>query len=542
LFAGATPGQAAARVLGLLVAGLVLKNVLAYATKQIQVAIQESLVRDLRVDLFDHLLRLDLDYFQRTRAGQLISSLIIDVDHVKSVVTAALATFFQNLVIIAVTLAILSQISWRLTVLVLATAPILVLGMRQLLRRLRRHSRARADERGAITATVAERVGAIKLIRAYGEESSELARFHRQSQDYRKKVIRTQRFSSLMSPVSEMFGGFLIILIVFVAMHPSVIGGNPLSPESIVVFLVAALRVMSPIKKIAEFPAALAVALASAERVFDVLDQPERERDRPDEREARFTREIRYEDVSFRYGSGPEVLREVSLTIPKGQVVAIVGPSGAGKTTLVDLLPRFHDPTAGRILIDDVPAVRLTRSSLRKLLGVVGQETILLNDTVHANIAFGTPGATRAAVEQAAAAANADEFIQDLPERYDTMLGERGMRLSGGQRQRIAIARALLRDPPILILDEATSALDPVSERLVQEAIERLMQDRTVLVIAHRLSTVRHADEIVVLDDGRVIERGDHTALYQAGGLYRRLYDLQFRDAPLAVPASGPLP
>jgi len=542
LFAGATPGEAAARVLGLLVAGLVLKNVLAYATKQIQVAIQESLVRDLRVDLFDHLLRLDLDYFQRTRAGQLISSLIIDVDHVKSVVTAALATFFQNLVIIAVTLAILSQISWRLTVLVLATAPILVLGMRQLLRRLRRHSRARADERGAITATVAERVGAIKLIRAYGEESSELARFHRQSQDYRKKVIRTQRFSSLMSPVSEMFGGFLIILIVFVAMHPSVIGGNPLSPESIVVFLVAALRVMSPIKKIAEFPAALAVALASAERVFDVLDQPERERDRPDEREARFTREIRYEDVSFRYGSGPEVLREVSLTIPKGQVVAIVGPSGAGKTTLVDLLPRFHDPTAGRILIDDVPAVRLTRSSLRKLLGVVGQETILLNDTVHANIAFGTPGATRAAVEQAAAAANADEFIQDLPERYDTMLGERGMRLSGGQRQRIAIARALLRDPPILILDEATSALDPVSERLVQEAIERLMQDRTVLVIAHRLSTVRHADEIVVLDDGRVIERGDHTALYQAGGLYRRLYDLQFRDAPLAVPASGPLP
>ena len=429
-----------------------------------------------------------------------------------------------------------------LTVLVLATAPILVLGMRQLLRRLRRHSRARADERGAITATVAERVGAIKLIRAYGEESSELARFHRQSQDYRKKVIRTQRFSSLMSPVSEMFGGFLIILIVFVAMHPSVIGGNPLSPESIVVFLVAALRVMSPIKKIAEFPAALAVALASAERVFDVLDQPERERDRPDEREARFTREIRYEDVSFRYGSGPEVLREVSLTIPKGQVVAIVGPSGAGKTTLVDLLPRFHDPTAGRILIDEVPAVHLTRSSLRKLLGVVGQETILLNDTVHANIAFGTPGATRADVEQAAAAANADEFIQDLPERYDTMLGERGMRLSGGQRQRIAIARALLRDPPILILDEATSALDPVSERLVQEAIERLMQDRTVLVIAHRLSTVRHADEIVVLDDGRVIERGDHTALYQAGGLYRRLYDLQFRDAPLAAPASGPLP
>jgi len=292
--------------------------------------------------------------------------------------------------------------------------------------------------------------------------------------------------------------------------------------------------VMSPIKKIAEFPAALAVALASAERVFDLLDQPERERDKPGEREARFTREIRYEAVSFSYGTGPPVLDRVSLTIPKGHVVAIVGPSGAGKTTLVDLLPRFHDPSAGRILVDDVPATELTRSSLRRLLGVVGQETILLNDTVHANIAFGTSEASRVQVEQAAAAANADEFIRQLPERYDTMLGERGTRLSGGQRQRIAIARALLRDPPILILDEATSALDPVSERLVREAIERLVRDRTVLVIAHRLSTVRHADEIVVLNEGQVVERGDHTALYHDGGLYRRLYDLQFRDEPMA--------
>ncbi|HSM16491.1 MAG TPA: ABC transporter transmembrane domain-containing protein [Gemmatimonadales bacterium] len=247
ILSGATRGEAAARVLGLLVAGLILKNALSYAARQIQVAIQESLVRDLRVDMFDHLLRLDLDYFQRTRAGQLISSLIVDVDQVKSVVTATLASFFQNGVVIIITLIILSQISWRLTLLVLAAAPILVLGVRQLLRRLRRHSRARADERGAITATVAERVGAIKLIRAYGEEAGELERFRRQSHDYRKRVIRTQRFSSLMSPVSEMFGGLLIILIVFVAMRPGLLGGNPMTPESIVGFLVAALRVMSPI-------------------------------------------------------------------------------------------------------------------------------------------------------------------------------------------------------------------------------------------------------------------------------------------------------
>jgi len=252
--------------------------------------------------------------------------------------------------------------------------------------------------------------------------------------------------------------------------------------------------------------------------------------ERPGEGEARFERDIVYDRVSFRYGKGDLVLTDVSFTIPRGRVVALVGPSGAGKTTLADLLPRFHDPTSGRILLDGVPLDRLTRRSIRSLMGVVSQDTVLLNDTVHVNIAYGSPGATRAQVEAAAEAANAAGFIRQLPEGYGTVLGERGTRLSGGQRQRIAIARALLRDPPILILDEATSALDTESERLVQQAIDRLMQDRTVLVIAHRLATVRDADEIVVLDDGRVVQRGSHEALYRAGGLYRRLHDLQFRD------------
>jgi len=220
----------------------------------------------------------------------------------------------------------------------------------------------------------------------------------------------------------------------------------------------------------------------------------------------------------------------VSLALPKGKVVALVGPSGAGKTTLADLLPRFHDPTEGAITMDGVPLTRLTRRSVRALLGVVSQDTVLLNDTVRANIAYGSPGATAAQVEAAARAANADLFIAQLPQGYDTLLGERGTRLSGGQRQRIAIARALLRDPPILVLDEATSALDTESERLVQQAIDRLMAQRTVLVIAHRLATVRDADEIVVLDAGRVVQRGTHEQLFRSGGLYRRLYDLQFRD------------
>ena len=352
--------------------------------------------------------------------------------------------------------------------------------------------------------------------------------------------MRTQRFSSLTSPLTEVFSGFLVILIIWAGTTPGLVGlGAPLAPEAIIVFLMAALKLTSPLKTIASFPAVMAVALASAERVFELLDQPVAEIDRPGEEPARFEREIVFDRVTFRYGDDEPVLADVSFTLPKGRVVALVGPSGAGKTTLADLLPRFHDPTGGRILMDGVPLTRLTRRSLRGLMGVVSQDTVLLNDTVRRNIAYGSPNATLQQVEAAAAAANAGGFISGLPLGYDTMLGERGTRLSGGQRQRIAIARALLRDPPILILDEATSALDTESERLVQQAIDRLMHHRTVLVIAHRLATVRDADEIVVLDAGRVVQRGSHAELLRAGGLYRRLYDLQFRieEAPVIAEA-----
>ena len=532
--AGASPGEATARIVLVLLVGLLLKNAMSYASSQLNVAMQEGLVRDLRRQLFRHLLTLDLDFFQRTRAGQLISGIISDVDQTKTAVTAALAAFFQHFVVILVTLVILWLTSWKLTLLTLAAAPVLVLGIQQLLKRLRRHSRARAEERGEITATVAERLGAMKLIRAYGAEELESDRFQEQSDRYRKRVIRTQRYSSLTSPVSEVFGGVLVILIIWAGTSP-VFGssGQPLSPEALIAFLIASLKMMSPIKAISQFPAVMAVALASAERVFHLLDLPAMDVDRPEDREPTFQRDIVFEDVSFRYGDGDPVLRDISFTIPKGQVVALVGPSGAGKTTLVDLLPRFNDPVSGRILMDGAPLTHLRRRPLRRLMAVVGQDTLLLNDTVAANIAYGQVGVSREKIEGAAQAANAAEFIAQLPSGYDTMLGERGTRLSGGQRQRIAIARALLRDSPILILDEATSALDAESERLVQEAIERLMQDRTVLVIAHRLATVRHADRIVVLNEGRIVESGSHEELFRRGGLYRRLYDLQFRDENL---------
>jgi ATP-binding cassette, subfamily B, bacterial MsbA len=538
LVAGLTPGQAAGRLVVVLVVGLLLKNALGYASSQISVGVQEGLVRDLRTRIFDHLLTLDLGYFQRTRAGSLISGIITEVDQTKSVITASLISLFQNIVVVATTLLVLSQISVRLTLLTLACVPVMVLLLQSLLRRLRRHSRARARERGEVTSTITERIGAVRLIRAYGEEARESRRFHAQATRYRKQVIRTQRFSSLTSPLTEVFSGFLVILILWAGSRPGLIGlGGPLAPEAIIVFLMAALKLTSPLKTIASYPAVMAVTLASAERVFEILDEPSAEVDRPGEGEARFEREVRFEDVTFRYGGGDPVLSEVSLTLPKGRVVALVGPSGAGKTTLADLLPRFHDPVGGRITMDGVPLTRLTRRSLRSLMGVVSQDTVLLNDTVHANIAYGSPTATREQVMAAARAANAEAFVLQLPQGYDTVLGERGTRLSGGQRQRIAIARALLRDPPLLILDEATSALDTESERLVQQAIDRLMAQRTVLVIAHRLATVRDADEIVVLDAGRVVQRGSHEQLFRSGGLYRRLYDLQFRDQEPALAA-----
>lgn len=524
---GGDRAAAGTRLVVLLLGGLLLKNACTYAAGQLSVAVQEGLVRDLRVALYRHLLSIDLGFFQRTRQGQLVSGVISDADQSKQAVTAALVSFFQNAVLIGTSLVILSFISWQLTLITLAAAPVLVIGIQQLLRRLRRYAGEWAEERGQLTSTVTERLGAIKLIRGYGAEEYEVGQFAAQADRYRKRLIRTQRFSTLTHPVSEVFGGLVIILIIWAGANPAIVGAN-LSPEVTIGFLVVALKMMAPIKALSQFPTAMAIALASAERVFGWLDRASSEQDGPDVRPARFERELAFDRVSFRY-EDELVLDQVSFVVPKGRVVAIVGPSGAGKTTLLELVARFHDPVAGTIALDGQPLGGLSRASLRGLIGLVSQETVVLNDTVHSNIAYGRPLATRDQVREAARAANALEFVERLPEGFDTMLGERGTRLSGGQRQRIAIARALLRDPPILILDEATSALDTESERLVQEAIDRLMRDRTVLVVAHRLATVQHADEILVLEGGRIVERGSHGALLAQGGLYRRLYDLQFR-------------
>ena len=549
LLAGASPAMVTVRLVVLLWAALLAKNGLAYLAGRLSVRTQEGLVCDLRSGLFSHLLLLDLGWLERTRGGQLIARVMQDADQAKGAVSAGLASFLQNLVLIATTLLVLAQLSWRLTFITLAAAPVLLVGIRALLRSLKRHARARADEAGEMTATVAERLAAVKLIRTYAGEAREAERFQAQADRYRRHVLRTQRFAALTSPVSELFGGLLLVVLIAAGASPGLVGG--LSPEALLVFIVAALRIMAPLKAITQFPGQMAQALASVERVFEVLDLPAAEADATAGGRARFERELGFDGVWFRYGtragepgsnhppSAPSaataesawVLEDISFALPKGAIVALVGASGAGKTTLAELLPRLREPTRGRILLDGTPLGDLSRESVRALMGFVGQETVIFNDTVHANIAYGRPGASAAEVEAAARAAHAHGFISQLPAGYQTRLGERGTRLSGGQRQRIAIARAILRDPPILILDEATSALDSESERLVQDALNRLMRERTVLVIAHRLGTVRHADQILVLDEGRIAERGTHQDLLVRNGLYRRLCEGQFGDS-----------
>jgi len=527
MYAG-TSDDRLVRFIWLLVAMMLVKNVMGYIqTYQTEWLEQQVLFR-IRRDVYAHILDLPLSYFDRERSGHLISRVTNDVTALRGAVIGVASSALRNIMMTLVAVFILLNVSWRLTLLVVCIIPVNVFVVDLVGRKLKRRSHRAQEGMADMTASLEETIGGVRLVKSFGTHEHEQNRFGRASQRHMMHYIRMKLYGALSAPTSELLGTFSFAVVLWYGGHRVLNGGLP--AENLVMFVAAMLFVITPLKNLSKLSVLVQQAAGSAQRVFSVLDTA-KEPAGEGKRAAAFEREIRYEDVDFEYIAGEPVLRSVSFAAARGHVVAIVGSSGAGKTTLVDLLPRFYPCTNGRITFDGVDTREFTLESLRSLMGIVTQETILFNDTVYNNISYGTPHADKAGVERAARAANAHDFILELPNGYDTVVGDRGAQLSGGQRQRIAIARAILRDPQILIFDEATSALDSESEALVQEAMDRLLEGRTTFVIAHRLSTIRHADKILVLDRGRLTEHGTHSELMTREGVYRRLYQLQFGNA-----------
>ena len=541
----ADPSTLLRNIIVVILAAVALKNMFVWVSGQLGAQLQEFVTRDLRNALYSHLQRLPLGFFVRTKTGDILARVLNDTQQTKQVITQAVTQSLQSAAVVVVTIFALVKISWRLTLLALVVAPILIGLLQPLLRKLRKGHRKLSNQYGEMTAVVQESVSGIRLVKSFGGEQYEEERFRDGSGRYARGMVRVTRLSVLAQPITETVGTAIAVAILWVGAR--MVDSGALTGSVLITFLILVMRMLQPLKQLSQVPTTAQQSLAAAERIFEVIDSPtEASLDRGGITSATFERALEFERVSFAYADEP-VLTDVSLVAPKGQVIALVGASGAGKSTLVDLIPRFYEPTAGRILLDGVDTREIALPALRSLIGIVSQDTVLFNDTVRNNLAYGAAAKyTDAQIEAAARAANAHRFIAELPDGYDTILGERGTRLSGGQRQRLSIARALLVDPPILILDEATSALDTESERLVQEAIDRLLEGRTVFVIAHRLSTIAHADQILVMDRGRVVEHGTHGALLARRGHYHRLHALQFADAraaeALARQAESPVP
>ena len=526
----ANPMVSLRNVIIILLVTIALKNFFVWFAGQLGVQLQEYVTRDLRDAVYRHLQRLPIGWFTRNKTGQILSRVLSDTAQTKQLITQIVTSAIQSAAVVLIYIAYLWGISRRLTLIALVLAPVLILALRPLLTRLRKRYRRLHDDHGEMMSVLQESVSGIRLVKSFGAEGHEESRFVDASQRYSKGLVRTSRLALLAQPITETLATALVVLLLWYG-ATLVLDARTIQASAFLVFLTLVMRMLAPLKALSQLPTAAQSSLAAADRLFEVLDvQTEMASDRGTRDVARFERDIVFENVSFAYEAEP-VLSDVSFVARMGDVIALVGASGAGKSTLADLIPRFYEPTRGRILLDGIDTRDIRLKSLRSLMGIVSQETVIFNDTVRNNIAYGLGDRfTDAQMESAARAANAHAFITELPQGYETLLGERGARLSGGQRQRIAIARALLIDPPVLILDEATSALDTESERLVQQAIDRLLEGRTVFVIAHRLSTIQHATQILVLDRGRIVERGTHGELLAAGGTYARLYQLQFRD------------
>lgn len=497
-----------------------------FGASALMVPLRTGIVRDIRMQVYNKILSLHLGFFSDERKGDIIARMSSDVTAVETCITASIDSLIKHPITIAVYFFVMFYVSWELTVFVLVVAPIMIWSIGTVTHSLKRRSKEAQTLWGDLLSSLEETLGGLRVIKAFVAEHKMEERFGKLNEQYRNTVNGMAIRQNAAHPVSEFMGTAMIIIVLWFGGWVILSGSNAIDASIFIFYMVILYSVIAPIKEFAKVWAQIPVGLASMDRIDFILktDNPIEE---GKEEIKDMKQGVEFRNVTFSYNGERDVLHNVNLTIEKGKTIALVGQSGSGKSTLVDLIPRFHDVTSGEILIDGKNVRALRLSELRSLIGNVNQESILFNDTFYNNITFGVEKATMDEVIEAAKIANAHEFIMESENGYNTMIGDRGGRLSGGQRQRVSIARAILKNPPILILDEATSALDTESERLVQEALERLMKSRTTIAIAHRLSTIKNADEICVLHEGQIVERGTHESLLALGGYYKHLNDMQ---------------
>jgi ATP-binding cassette, subfamily B, bacterial MsbA len=524
------PAQSLLNICIVIVVSFLIKNLFGYFQANLMTKVEQGLITDLRNDLYRHLHDLPLAYFTNARTGNLISRIMNDVPVVNAGMSATFHTLIREPMLVIVYLGITLTLSWKLTMMAFVVFPLVLLVISWIGKRVHKESGLVQERIADLTSVLHETISGVKVVKAFGMEDFENRKFAAKGLAYLRTVLTVTNIRNLASPSTEFLSAMAGGVIIWYG-GLQVLSQESMKASEFLGFLFVLFQIMPPIKELSGVNNRIQEASAAGKRVFEILDiEPNiRNIDNP-VRLYDFQERIEFRNVSFRYESGDLVLADIDVNIRKGEVVAIVGPSGAGKSTLVDLVPRFYDPTSGSILIDGVDLRNVDIKSLRDKIGIVTQETILFNDTVKSNIAYGLDDCPIERIIMAAKAANAHNFIANMPEAYDSVIGERGVKISGGERQRLSLARAILKNPPILILDEATSSLDTESEILVQEAIERLMSGRTSIVIAHRLSTIKHADRILVVEAGRIVETGKHDDLVRnEKGLYRKLYQLQFR-------------